>query len=729
MKKIKTVKIKEIDGSIGEESYAITADAKDVDMSNGRSVQETIGTIDIDKNGNIATQLKNKISKNNIVDDLESSDPNKVLSANQGKILGDKINKKPYHFNNIEDMKKANLKAGDMVLTLGYYEANDGGAARYIIVNDSSLTADGGSVHDLKNGLKAVLLLENNMLNVKQFGAKGNANYYNEEDGEYYENKSFTILANDDTDAINTAVNFKFSITGNNINSNATTLFFPCARYVINRTIWLSNNFDVDGNYSIIYPKNNFEGSYLFATNVKEDYPTDWIIQTPHRHAVFKNLLPTDLNHQNIGLLLLGDTREVKRIMSSYMGWVIHSLNKYIDSVTIKDINVNAPSGGEYQIYLYGAGDGALIDNCHFYGSKEEANSGNDEYCVGTNIFINAIRMGNHNATITNCINGRIYLSVGKYNIDNFHCEAGQVIIKDAEASINNSILWENPENYSPIYVVNTSSIKSGFSCTLSNITFYVLQRFNFTVERADIDISDSSGSVLISNCSRRIFSSNSSESTRFRTLPTVKTISDIYNMINPVQNFVEGQFLDNYFISDNQTSNFGLTLVDENEYPYNLDLAETTYTIREVFNFDRLLCKTIGEKTITPVENKIVSINNIHQNVNTFLYIEKIVNNTIYYAFIPYMLGNRLYDFGNNISGIKWKTRVTSLEFNRDISSLEMHGQNVKIRQSFNPSLGEWKRGDENLRSDPSTSSTWLYALNTTNHTPTWQLYNFTQA
>ena len=133
MKKIKTVKIKEIDGSIGEESYAITADAKDVDMSNGRSVQETIGTININEDGNIATQLKNKISKNNIVDNLETSDPNKVLSANQGKVLGnaittleEKSEKKPYYFNTVADMKDAIfLKEGDIAIVLetdNYYE-------------------------------------------------------------------------------------------------------------------------------------------------------------------------------------------------------------------------------------------------------------------------------------------------------------------------------------------------------------------------------------------------------------------------------------------------------------------------------------------------------------------------------------------------------------------------------------------------------------------------------
>ena len=63
MDKIKTVKIKNPDGSVSEETYTISVDAKDVDMANGKELQETIGTIDIDTDGNIAEQLKDIIER------------------------------------------------------------------------------------------------------------------------------------------------------------------------------------------------------------------------------------------------------------------------------------------------------------------------------------------------------------------------------------------------------------------------------------------------------------------------------------------------------------------------------------------------------------------------------------------------------------------------------------------------------------------------------------------
>ena len=126
MDKIKTVKIKNPDGSISEETYTISVDALNVDMANGKDLQDTIGTIDIDTDGNIAEQLekleRNKIDKSYIIDNLETNSKEKVLSANQGKILKDitdsitnDVNKKIQLFENVEEMKQAHLLNGKIV--------------------------------------------------------------------------------------------------------------------------------------------------------------------------------------------------------------------------------------------------------------------------------------------------------------------------------------------------------------------------------------------------------------------------------------------------------------------------------------------------------------------------------------------------------------------------------------------------------------------------------------
>lgn len=80
------------------------------------------------------------------------------------------INKKAYYFNSVAEIKAYNLQAGDMAITLGYYEANDGGGATYKITDtESELEYQ----ETLNNGLYATLIINNSEINVKQLGAKG----------------------------------------------------------------------------------------------------------------------------------------------------------------------------------------------------------------------------------------------------------------------------------------------------------------------------------------------------------------------------------------------------------------------------------------------------------------------------------------------------------------------------------------------------------------------------
>ena len=95
MDKIKTVKIKNEDGTVSEESYSISVDATNVDMSNGRDLQDTVGNIDIDEDGNIANQLKKideKINVSDIIDNLNTEQSNKPLSAKEEYELNNVLN-------------------------------------------------------------------------------------------------------------------------------------------------------------------------------------------------------------------------------------------------------------------------------------------------------------------------------------------------------------------------------------------------------------------------------------------------------------------------------------------------------------------------------------------------------------------------------------------------------------------------------------------------------------
>ena len=95
------------------------------------------------------------------------------VSTSDGDSVQLKLNKKPYYYNSIADMKAdTKLKVGDMAITLGYYEPNDGGNSEYRIVS-GTYTDDGGSYHALNNNLYAELIIKNSEICYNQFGAYG----------------------------------------------------------------------------------------------------------------------------------------------------------------------------------------------------------------------------------------------------------------------------------------------------------------------------------------------------------------------------------------------------------------------------------------------------------------------------------------------------------------------------------------------------------------------------
>lgn len=94
-----------------------------------------------------------------------------------GESAETKLNKKPYYYNTVADMKAdTKLKAGDMAITLGYYEINDGGAAKYNIISDSGYS--NLYYEELNNGLLAALLLVD-CINIEQLGAIENTDITN----------------------------------------------------------------------------------------------------------------------------------------------------------------------------------------------------------------------------------------------------------------------------------------------------------------------------------------------------------------------------------------------------------------------------------------------------------------------------------------------------------------------------------------------------------------------
>lgn len=89
MDKIKTVKIKNEDGTVGEESYFISVDAINVDMSNGKDLQDTVGDINVDENGSIASQLDN-LTNRVAIDEIK---PTVFIGDSYGQVTDSWIDK------------------------------------------------------------------------------------------------------------------------------------------------------------------------------------------------------------------------------------------------------------------------------------------------------------------------------------------------------------------------------------------------------------------------------------------------------------------------------------------------------------------------------------------------------------------------------------------------------------------------------------------------------------
>ena len=110
------------------------------------------------------------------------------IDTTDGESVQLKLNKKPYYYDNVADMKAdTKLKAGDMVITSGYYEVNDGGMATYKIREKNT-----GDVIDEIN----IIELSNNLV-----ASYINTNYYN---GLKY--GADPTGTNDSSTAINTAI-------------------------------------------------------------------------------------------------------------------------------------------------------------------------------------------------------------------------------------------------------------------------------------------------------------------------------------------------------------------------------------------------------------------------------------------------------------------------------------------------------------------------------------------
>lgn len=143
MDKLKYIKIKQEDGTYSEE-VPVGVDASNVDMSDGRTLPETLGLIDVDANGTVKQQLdelnKNKVNKNdynNKISELKNNIDN--LNENLTLEINKKVNQSDYN-SKISDLEIINKRQDTQI--------------NQMIANPGTATEDNSELLDIRIGAK-----------------------------------------------------------------------------------------------------------------------------------------------------------------------------------------------------------------------------------------------------------------------------------------------------------------------------------------------------------------------------------------------------------------------------------------------------------------------------------------------------------------------------------------------------------------------------------------------
>lgn len=160
------------------------------------------------------------------------------VKTEDGMSVENKLKKKPYYFDTVADMKEADyLVEGDMAITLGYYEINDGGAGEYNIKN-SSLNL---IFYEVLNNTLYAELITGFQLNVKTIGVYGDN-------------------IHDDSIKIRQIIKKLYSAEQQTGWRRIRTIYFPSGDYIINNPL-------IDSDLGVPALKLTFTGDSRNKTN------------------------------------------------------------------------------------------------------------------------------------------------------------------------------------------------------------------------------------------------------------------------------------------------------------------------------------------------------------------------------------------------------------------------------------------------------------------------------
>ena len=592
------------------------------------------------------------------------------------------------------------------IRTLGYHSLNDGGQATYILLN-----SEPSSGYYITINSKYLLLIENDMLNVKQFGAYGDDNH-------------------DDSDSIETVINYI------NLGNKNKTLFFPKGTYKITQSFVLSEYVNIDSENAIIKPyTGDYTNNFIFLLNTNDG--VTWNKAYAGGNEIKNISIRNENEIENIRSFCLGTNRTTfYNVINYHMYGFIKdcTTSYYLDQIRIIKCDCQYNKGTNYMIDKNGSGDGLLIEQCHFPSDLELTNQ-------------NAIKLNScGGGSINDNINGHIYLSAcNNVSINDGHFEVGSITLKNSNVTINNCSIWKN-DDYSPITIVDSEyeGNNAEFNVpikTILNMIQIVLRYadYTYTTDLGDIDTSKCMQDLYINNCYRFAQAVGTGPTKRSFTGISIKNNSSViinqYDKAIVRKGILGGQ--ENVVFSNSLGTNSPSNLLNVGESAdVPATLSTTTYYYRAVVLLDnvRLIRGPIAnEKSVTKTNGTYSNILNLqvgHQpNIIVRLYRGTTTDSYDKYVDIPNVKNYRLYDDGITVNGFEWKNRTAGTIDTFESSSAyykinkDPYSGTVVVGQGAAPTVGTWLRGDVVEDNSPSANDTYSWVCVTAGTPGTWKV------
>lgn len=622
-----------------------------------------------------------------------------------------KINKKPYYFNSVADMKATNLEVGNCAITLGYYEPNDGGAGTYKIV-DENLTDDGGSAHELNNDLFAKLLIENDAVNVKQFGAKGNG-------------------TTDDTQSIQNA-----------LNSIADRIYLAEGNYLITSTLVMPLNKTFYGsNANTCVLKGADFDNYILKYGESYHYGS--------KRGKLENIRIESNGNDNYTYgLYLNSGLEIRNVYFNRLKQAVSKVNNYIDNIVLYRCHIMYCGGKEnsYIVDLPSNGDSILISQCQFGSAYTTENFSNylgiriqgSTGCLIENNVLN-VPVLLHSCVATMLNNHMEGPSTNEhFNLSNINIINSNVLIDTLfiHKCIDKPEIAIQNEDYNETH--NSEVTLKNVGIWLTSLMFKHYQNME---NMYDLYIGQQCV-VNIENVFNNLDYSAGWASVRPATGIKVKDHNGLLEDFNNISSFASIKstisfgkvYINNLLPVNVNSTNNSLQYSNNNQYTpwfesgYNNN--NIYYKRVSCYDFERKLCASISsEKEITGITSYVSdnnkgkggAVNNIPSFMNQtvgrglldIIYRGDTTGNYNKITKIPVICARALYDFGTHICGYPTESRTSGdIDDFNIVSNFKRIGNNVEFTSSSIPSYGTFIKGDRCINSSIASGSikSWIY-------------------